>query len=137
MILLDTDIMIDLSRKYPPAIAWLGSLADEEIALPGFVIMELIQGCKNKLEQEKVEKALTPYSVVWPSLKTCDEALAVFSRYHLSHSLGLLDALIGETAVALNLPLHTFNQKHYAAIPNLKTVQPYAKGAQIKGTPQP
>ncbi len=31
MILLDTDIMIDLSRKYPPAIAWLGSLGDEEI----------------------------------------------------------------------------------------------------------
>ncbi len=137
MILLDTDIMIDLSRKYPPAIAWLGSLGDEEIALPGFVVMELIQGCRNKLEQEKVEKALTPYSVVWPSLKTCDEALSVFSRYYLSHSLGLLDALIGETAVVLNLPLHTFNQKHYAAIPNLKTVQPYAKGAHTKGTTQP
>jgi hypothetical protein len=128
MILLDTDIMIDLSRKYPPAVAWLASLGEEEIALPGFVVMELIQGCRNKFEQEKVEKALTPYGVVWPSSKACDEALSAFARYHLSHSLGLLDALIGETAVALNLPLHTFNQKHYAPIPNLKTVQPYAKG---------
>ncbi len=33
-------------------------------------------------------------------------------------------------AVALNLPLYTFNQKHYAAIPKLKTVQPYEKGSQ-------
>lgn len=63
MILLDTDIMIDLSRKYPPALAWLSSVGDEEIVLPGFVVMELIQGCRNKLEQEKVEKTLTPYSV--------------------------------------------------------------------------
>jgi len=134
MLLLDTDIMIDLSRQYQPALDWLASLGDEEIALPGFVVMELIQGCRNKLEQEKIEKTLVLYSVVWPSAKTCDEARSVFARYHLSHSLGLLDALIGETAVALNLPLHTFNQKHYAPISNLKIVQPYSRGAQAKGT---
>ena len=137
MIILDTDIMIDLLRKHPPAMAWLASLGDEEIALPGFVVMELIQGCRNKAEQIKVEKSATSHSVVWPSSKTCDEALSVFSRYHLSHSLGLLDALIGETALALNLPLHTFNQKHYAAVPNLKTVQPYTRGIQAQVMTQP
>jgi hypothetical protein len=137
MIILDTDIMIDLLRKYPPAMAWLAALGDEEIALPGFVMMELIQGCRNKAEQGKVEKSAASHSVVWPSSKTCDEALSVFSRYHLSHSLGLLDALIGETALALNLPLHTFNQKHYAAVPNLKTVQPYTRGVQPQGMTQP
>jgi predicted nucleic acid-binding protein len=57
MILLDTDIMIDLLRQYPPAVAWLNSLGDEEIVLPGFVAMEL-QGCDNKAEQNKVEKVL-------------------------------------------------------------------------------
>ena len=40
------------------------------------------------------------------------------ARYYLSHGLGILDALIGQMAVALNLPMHTFNQRHYAAIPN-------------------
>lgn len=35
--------------------------------------------------------------------------------------------MISETAVALGLPLHTFNQKHYSAIPSLNTVQPYGK----------
>jgi len=67
MILLDTDVMIDLLRQYPPAVAWLDSLGDEEIVLPGYL------------------------------------------------------------AVSLGLPLHTFNQRHYAAILNLRTVQPYAK----------
>lgn len=130
MILLDTDVMIDLLRQYPPAVAWLDSLGEEEIVLPGFVVMELIQGCRNKVEQEKMEGELRGYGVAWPTSATCDEALSVFASYHLSHGLGILDALIGQVAMGLNLPLYTFNQKHYAAIPNLKTVQPYEKVAQ-------
>ena len=127
MILLDTDVMIDLLRQYPPAVAWLDSLGDEEIVLPGYVVMELIQGCNSKAEQEKLEKELGAFSTTWPPPEVCDEALAVFSRYYLSHSLGIIDALIGQLAVSLGLPLHTFNQRHYAAILNLRTVQPYVK----------
>lgn len=127
MILLDTDVMIDLLRQYPPAVVWLGSLGEEEILLPGFVVMELLQGCRNKAEQEEVERKLGAYSIVWPSPEMCNEALSVFASYHLSHGLGILDALIGQMAAALKLPLYTFNQKHYAAIPDLKTVQPYDK----------
>ncbi len=127
MILLDTDVMIDLLRQYPPAVAWLDSLGDEEIVLPGYVVMGLIQGCNSRAEQEKLEKELGPLSTTWPPPEVCDEALVVFSRYYLSHSLGIIDALIGQLAVSLGLPLHTFNQRHYAAILNLRTVQPYAK----------
>jgi len=100
MILLDTDVMVDLLRQYPPAVAWLDSLGEEEIVLPGFVVMELIQGCRTRAEQEKVERELGAYSVAWPSPGTCDEALSVFARYRLSHGLGILDALIGQMAVA-------------------------------------
>ena len=128
MILLDTDVMVDLLRQYPPAVAWLDSLGEEEIILPGFVVMELIQGCRSKTEQERVQRELGACGVAWRSAETCDEALFVFASYHLSHGLGILDALIGQVVVALDLPLCTFNQKHYAAIPNLKAVQPYEKG---------
>lgn len=131
MILLDTDVMIDFLRQYPPALAWLESLGEEEIVLPGFVMMELIQGCRNKAEQKKVERALKTYAVVWPSPEMCGEALAVFTSYHLSHGFGILDALIGQMAVGLNLPLYTFNQKHYAAIPHLITVQPYDRETSV------
>lgn len=127
MIILDSDIMIDLLRRYPPAVAWLTSLGDEEIVLPGFVVMELIQGCSNKAEQDRVEKVLAAFEILWPSPETCDDALNIFARYHLSHNLGLLDTLIGQMAVTLNLPLYTFNRKHYTAIPNLVVLQPYSK----------
>ena len=127
MILLDTDVMIDLLRKYQPALDWLDSLNKEEIVLSGFVAMELIQGCRNKAEQEKVEKELVNYRVAWPTEETYYEVLSVFTRYHLSHGLGIIDAIIGQMAVVSGLPLHTFNQKHYEAIPNMKTIQPYEK----------
>ncbi|MCB9135076.1 MAG: type II toxin-antitoxin system VapC family toxin [Anaerolineales bacterium] len=127
MILLDSDIMIDLLRQHPPAVRWLESLGNEEIGLPGFVVMELLQGCRDKVEQQKVEKLLAGLATVWPGPETCEKALGVFALFHLSHSLGLLDALIGQTAVALDLPLQTFNRKHYAAVPHLQTVEPYTR----------
>lgn len=130
MILLDTDVVIDVLRQYLPALTWLDSLDGEEIVLPGFVVMELIQGSKNREQQEKIEALLKGYSVAWPSPETCNQALSVFASYYLSHSLGILDALIGQMAVALDLPLYTFNQKHYEAVPSLRTIQPYEKSSR-------
>jgi predicted nucleic acid-binding protein len=128
MILLDSDVMIDLLRQYPPATRWFDALDDEEeLLLPGYVVMELIQGCRNKVEQERLRRELATYGIVWPAPVDCDEALDVFTEYHLSHNAGLLDVLIGQTAVALEVPLYTFNQKHYRFIPGLQTIQPYEK----------
>ena len=48
MILLDSDVMIDLLRQHLPAMKWFDALDDEEeLLLPGYVVMELIQGCRN------------------------------------------------------------------------------------------
>ena len=127
MILLDSDIMIDFLRKYPPAISWLSSLGEEEIALPGYVAMELMQGCGNKLELQEIRKFIANVEVIWPTPETCDQALETFADYNLSHNLGLIDALIGQTSIAFGLPLHTFNVKHYAVIPGLIIIQPYKR----------
>jgi predicted nucleic acid-binding protein len=37
MVLLDTDVMIDILRKHQPALAWLDSLEKETIGIPGLV----------------------------------------------------------------------------------------------------
>ena len=48
MIFLDSDVVIDILRQFSPAMEWFDSLNDdEELVLSGFVVMELIQGCKN------------------------------------------------------------------------------------------
>jgi predicted nucleic acid-binding protein len=128
MILLDTDVLIDLLRQYSPAVEWFDTLPDdEELRVSGYVVMELIQGCRNKGELDRVRRELAPCAVVWLSPTDCEQALEVFAAHRLSHNAGLLDVLVGQTAVALGAPLHTFNQRHYSFIPNMQTVQPYAK----------
>jgi len=128
MILLDSDILIDLLRKYPPAVNWFDALhEDEELVVPGYAVMELIQGCRNRTEQDRVQRELAEFGVIWPSSTDCNLALDVFAEYRLSHNAGLLDVLIGQTAVAMDLPLYTFNQRHYSFIPGMQTSQPYSK----------
>lgn len=127
MIFLDSDIVIDFLRRYPPAISWLESLGDEKLSLSGYVAMALMQGCNNKIELQQIRKLIANFEVVWATAETCNQALELFAEYNLSHSLGLIDALIGQTSISLGVPLHTFNIKHYAVIPMLTTVQSYER----------
>lgn len=131
MILLDSDILIDLLREYPPAQDWFDTLPDDELVyVSGFVVMELLQGCRNKMEMERIQRLLANYGIVWLSPADCGKALEVFTAFRLSHNAGLLDVLIGQTAVAMETPLLTFNQKHYGFIPGISTIQPYVKQKQ-------
>ncbi|MFO7681980.1 MAG: type II toxin-antitoxin system VapC family toxin [Chloroflexota bacterium] len=127
MLLLDTDVMVDILRNYAPATEWLRQLGAEEIALPGLVAMELLQGCRDKLEQQQVEAILRQYRLYWPSQLDSSRAYEIFARFRLSAGIGILDALIAETAVGHKLPLATFNEKHYRVIPDLNLVQPYQR----------
>ena len=97
------------------------------MALPGFVVMELLQGCKNKTEQARLLKGLKTCRVLWPSSEGGNEAITVFARYHRSHGVGVMDVLIAQVAIEGGVALHTFNAKHYAPISNLITVQPYVR----------
>jgi len=125
--LLDTDVMVDVLRGYEPAIAWLTVVSDSEIGIPGLVAMELIQGCQNAREQKRIEKALNAFPLYWAEAQDCDTALKNFAAHHLSHSIGLLDALIAETAISVDAELATFNVKHYSVLKELKITQPYEK----------
>lgn len=65
--------------------------------------------------------------IVYLTETDCANALSDFTAYHLSHSVGLIDALIAACAVGRNATLCTFNVKHYRAIPNLVIEQPYSR----------
>ena len=123
---LDTDILIDVQRGHPPALAWFAQLT-ELPCVPGFVVMELVQDVRNNREVEDALKLVAPLRVVWPSAVDCTRAVSEFSTYHLSHGLGLIDALIAACAVGLTARLCTFNDKHYRPVPGLVTEQPYAR----------
>jgi predicted nucleic acid-binding protein len=127
MLLIDTDVMVDVLREHPPALAWLRSLGSDAIGVPGLVAMELLQGCRNQAEQRRVVKVLRPYALCWPSQQDCQRAYDDFSAHHLTRNLGVLDALVAETAVGMSAGLATFNERHYAAVGALGIVRPYER----------
>src|SRR5579872_2772345 len=116
MILLDTDIMIDINREYEPTLNWFATLA-EPPALPGFVVLELINGCRDRKEMKKVERLVESFQVCWPTERDCNRAIKTFSQCYLAHGTGPTDILIGQTAVGLKATLYTFNLKHFNRIP--------------------
>lgn len=126
MLLLDTDVLIDVQRGYLPALEWLGSLG-EIPAVPGLVVMELIQDAGNAHQVRQALKLVSPLPVVWPTRADCDRALSDYTAYHLSHRLGLLDSLIAACAIGLSANLCTFNLKHYQVVSGLTTMQPYPR----------
>jgi predicted nucleic acid-binding protein len=109
--LLDTDVLVDFLRGNAPAVAWLTSYASP-IGILGLVAMELLQGCRDLKEQRRVEHELRRFVLHWPAAADCQNAYADFAAHRLSDGLGLLDSLIGHTAIGLNEPLATFNTKH-------------------------
>ena len=89
--------------------------------------MELIQDAQNARQVRQALKLVAPLPVVWPTAADCQRALTDFIAYHLSHNLGLLDALIAACAIGSSATLCTFNVKHYRVVPGLVMVQPYTR----------
>lgn len=123
---LDADILIDIQRRHPPAVAWYAALPVYP-TVPGLVIMELMQDARDKREVEQALRLVKPLPVAWPTNGDCDRALQDFRKLHLSHSLGLIDSLIAATTIGLNATLCTFNVKHYRNIAGLILEQPYVR----------
>ena len=111
MLLLDTDVLIDVQRGHVAALNWFAGLT-ELPSVPGLVVMELIQDGRNNKEVQNALRLTAPLQVVWPTEADCQKALADFTAFHLSHGLGLLDSLIGACAAGSNATLCTFNTKH-------------------------
>lgn len=128
MILMDSDVAIDIVRNMPPAVDWFGSVDDDEpVAVSGFTAMELVAGSTNLGEQRTINRWLERLGIAWLTEAGCDHALALFADYHLSHGIGIYDALIAQTAIEMSVPLYTFNVKHYRFVPGLALVQPYER----------
>ena len=126
MRLLDTDVLIDLLRGVPQASTWLASLA-EAPGLPGYVALELLQGCRNLQEARRIERLTAVFIIYWPTVTDSNRALSAFAPLRLASGVGLLDILIAECAIGLNATLCTFNVRHFQGIAALVTEQPYTR----------
>lgn len=121
----DTDILIDVARRIPEAIAYEQNLERRaHLGISSVTYMELLIGCRNKTEQRKVERFVRRFQMAKLNEMIADRAIALLQQYRLSHGLLIADGLIAATALVVDQPLATKNQRDYQFIAGL-TLLPY------------
>ncbi|MFT3989897.1 MAG: type II toxin-antitoxin system VapC family toxin [Luteolibacter sp.] len=118
--LIDTDVLIWCLRGNEKALKALNLLDQRFIS--DITRMELIIGCKHKTEITLIKRFLVEgkFRVVPLSVEISTRATIYLEDWHLSHSIGLPDALIAATASVLGQELFTANHKHFRCIPGLQ-----------------
>ncbi len=81
--------------------------------------MELIVGCRNKLELGHLNRFLSRYQILQINENISALTVELIKTYRLSHGLLMPDAFIAATAIIGNLPLLTKNQSDYRFISQL------------------
>jgi predicted nucleic acid-binding protein len=111
-LLIDTDILIDVGRGVPEAIAYVKQKEQQyRIGISTITYLELLIGAQNKNEQRKIERFLRRFDHIPINEATSHSAIDLIRQYRLSHGLLLADAMIAATAITLQLPLASKNQR--------------------------
>jgi predicted nucleic acid-binding protein len=119
--IVDTDILIDVGREIPEAVAHLGHIEEHSVAAVSIISqMELFVGCRDKREQRRIERFLERFYVVKLTEQASDVAINLLRQYRLRYGLAIPDALIAATAITLNQPFVSKNQRDYRFIKGLQ-----------------
>lgn len=121
--LIDSDVLIDVSRGYAAAIEFVDALP-EPWSISQVTAMELMVGARNKLGLATIDRFLALYQVVPLSESIGAGAYRLLKKYAKSHGLHIFDSLIVATAIDKAITLVTLNRKHYQMIDALRLEVP-------------
>ncbi len=125
---LDADVVIDLLREHAAANIWLRTFSSDGLLyVSGIAAGEVVYGCQNSHELTRTQSFLATLPILWPEPEDVRAAVESLTAYKLSHGLGFLDAITASIAVRHDLPLATFNARHFQPLPNLRLATPYAR----------
>jgi tRNA(fMet)-specific endonuclease VapC len=120
--LIDTDVMIDVSRENANAASYLDSLSDPAISI--ITAQELIVGSKDKRDLAGIDSLVATYPVIHIDAAIGQLAYDLLKRYARSDGLHTFDSLIAATAIGRDFALVTRNRKHFAMIDGLRLESP-------------
>ena len=124
--LIDTNVLIDLTRQHLQALAFIAPLMTVHPPdISAVSVIELMRGCRNKQELANLRPFLASFEVHHLTPTVSAAAVGLIESFALSHGLDMADALIAATALELGLPLYTLNLRHFQMIPGLTPLRPY------------
>lgn len=120
--LIDTDVMIDVSRENANAAAYLDALSDPAISI--VTAQELIVGARDKKDVAGIDSLVSAYPVIHIDAAIGQLACDLLKQYARSDGLRTFDSLIAATAIERGFTLVSRNRKHFAMIGGLRLEAP-------------
>lgn len=117
--LVDTDVLIDVSRSNEAAIDFLDQLGDSW-SISIITALELIVGARNKKEVAQIDQLVAAYAAIPLTAEIGTSSYDLLRLFAKSHGLRVFDSLIAATAMDEDRTLVTKNKKHFQMIGNLK-----------------
>lgn len=121
MIVLDTNILIEVLKGNPKTIKQVQTL-DDELAISSISVMELYYGARDKQEVKKIEKFVSLFTILHLNESISFKAMQLIQTYAKSHTLDIPDGLIASTVLTDNIKLFTYNLKDFKFIEKIQLV---------------
>jgi predicted nucleic acid-binding protein len=121
--LVDTDVLVDVSRNNQGAIACVDGLGNDW-ALSAMTALELISGARNQREVELIDRLIQVYETIPVNDAIGTRAYHLLRTYARSNGLRTFDSLIAATAIEAQRTLVTRNRKHFGMIHGLVVAVP-------------
>lgn len=116
MILVDTNIIIEIYRDNIKIINLVKKIGEENLAVSDVTCAELLYGARNRKELGSIKKDLNKLAVIHIDSEISKLSVNLVEKFSLSHNLSLPDSLIASTAIINNLKLLTLNTKDFKFI---------------------
>ena len=124
-VVLETTVIVDLLRNYPPAETWIQSQTHSSFGITPIIWMEVIGGGPTKIKRNQAARLMQRFDMI--DLTSTDFLWAMQQQmtYELSHGVGMMDCLIASVSQRLQIPLYTHNLKHFTPLIDSLAQKPY------------
>jgi predicted nucleic acid-binding protein len=123
-LLLDTNILIDDSRRRPEAVVFMRGLRARPV-ISAVTVAELYSGVREGNERVALDRFLAKTVVIDVGSQLAEQAGLYVREFGKSHGVGIADAVIAATTVAENAVLATLNTKHFPMLSATQLLKPY------------
>ncbi len=122
---LDSNFVFDLIDRHEQyAMDWYADRDPSKMVIPLVVVLEGFEGARDKKHRRKLRKWFEKHATAILSLPGQQLAKRILYRLCLKTGMESNDALIAATALELQLPLVTRNQKDFREVDGLSLIDP-------------
>jgi len=115
--IVDTSVFVDLFKRRDAADEYIGTrLRSGRLAMHAAVAAELTAGIRDRAEMREFEALTRRARTIIPTEDDWTLALRLCRTYAKSSGVDWVDCLVAATAMRLDVPVATINEKHFKPI---------------------